>query len=47
LDFSFEIHSESEEVYMERAIHIFESFKTIIYFKFLELRKGIFGVVKV
>jgi hypothetical protein len=28
---------------MERVVHLFEIFKTIIYFKFLELGNGIFG----
>jgi hypothetical protein len=32
---------------MERVVHLFERFKTIIYFKFLKLGNEIFGVVKV
>jgi hypothetical protein len=32
-DFSFEIHYESKEVSMERIVHLFERFKTIIYLK--------------
>jgi hypothetical protein len=32
---------------MEKVIHLFESFKTVFFFKILKLRKGILGVVKV
>jgi hypothetical protein len=32
---------------MYKLIHLFETFKTIFYFKFFELGKGIFGAVKV
>jgi hypothetical protein len=42
-----EIHSESEEVYMDKVVHLFEIFKTIFYFKFLELGKANFRSIKV
>jgi hypothetical protein len=32
---------------MEKVVHIFEIFKIIFYFKFLELRKIKFGSIKV
>jgi hypothetical protein len=32
---------------MEKVVHLLESFKTIFFFKFLELRKDILGLVKV
>jgi hypothetical protein len=32
---------------MEKIVHLFENFQTIFFFKFLEVRKGILGVVKV
>jgi hypothetical protein len=32
---------------MEEDVHLSEVFKTIFYFKFLELGNGIFGAVKV
>jgi hypothetical protein len=32
---------------MERVVYLFESFKTLFYFKIFELGKGILGVVKV
>jgi hypothetical protein len=32
---------------MEKVVHPSQIFKTLFYFKFLELRKGILGVVKV
>jgi hypothetical protein len=41
-----EIHSESEEASMENVVHLFESFKTIFYFKNFGLGKAIFGSVK-
>jgi hypothetical protein len=34
LEFSIEIHSESEEVSIEKVVHLFGCFKTIFYFKF-------------
>jgi hypothetical protein len=45
-EFLFKIPSESEEVSIEKVVHIFEIFKTIFYFKILELRKVNFGSVK-
>jgi hypothetical protein len=41
------MHSESEEVSIEKVVHLFKSFKTIFFFIFFELGQGIFGVVKV
>jgi hypothetical protein len=32
---------------MEKVIHLSDIFKTIFYIKFLELGKGLLGVVKV
>jgi hypothetical protein len=32
---------------MEKVVHLFEIFKTIFYFKFLELWNVKFGVVKI
>jgi hypothetical protein len=32
---------------MENVVHLFEIFKSIFYFKFLELGKVIFGLVKI
>jgi hypothetical protein len=32
---------------MEKVVHLFEIFKTIFYSKFLELRKILFGAIKV
>jgi hypothetical protein len=32
---------------MEKYVHLFDIFKTIFYFKFLELGEVIFGPVKV
>jgi hypothetical protein len=32
---------------MEKVVHPFEMFKNVFYFKFLELRKSILGVVKI
>jgi hypothetical protein len=32
---------------MEKVVDLLEIFKTILYFSFLELGKGIFGSVKV
>jgi hypothetical protein len=32
---------------MEKVVYIFETFKTIFYFKFLQLGDVIFGLVKV
>jgi hypothetical protein len=46
-DFSFKIPSESEEVYMEKIIHLFEIFKTIFYFNFFGLGKALVGAGKV
>jgi hypothetical protein len=46
-EFSFQIPSEYEEVSMDKVVHHFEIFKTIFYFKFLELRKVKFGSIKV
>jgi hypothetical protein len=40
------IDSESEEVSMEKVVHLFESFKTIFYIKFFGLGKAIFEYVK-
>jgi hypothetical protein len=45
-EFSFKIPSKSEEVSIEKVVHIFDIFKTIFYFKILELRKVNFGSVK-
>jgi hypothetical protein len=42
-----EIHSEYEEVSMEKVVHLFESFKNIFYFKKFGLGKAIFESVKV
>jgi hypothetical protein len=42
-----EIHSESEEVSMEKVVHHFENFKTIFYFKFSRLGKVVVGSVKI
>jgi hypothetical protein len=47
LDFSFEIHSESEEASMEKVVHLFEIFKTIILLKKFEIGKAIFEVNKI
>jgi hypothetical protein len=38
--------SEYKEVSMEKVVHLFEIFKTIFYFKFFELEKDLFGLVK-
>jgi hypothetical protein len=46
MDFSFEIHFESEEVSMKKVAHLFEIFKTIFYFKFFRLGKAVSGSVK-
>jgi hypothetical protein len=46
LEFSIEIHSESEEVSMEKVVHLFKSLKTIFYFKFFRLGKAVFGLTK-
>jgi hypothetical protein len=46
-EFSFQISYESEEVSMDKVVHIFEIFKTIFYFNFLELKKVPFGSVKI
>jgi hypothetical protein len=32
---------------MEKVVHLFERFKTIFFFNFLELGMGILGVVKI
>jgi hypothetical protein len=32
---------------MVKVVHLFKRFKTIFFFKILELRKGILGVAKV
>jgi hypothetical protein len=32
---------------MEKVVHLFEIFKTIFHFKFLEIGKGILGTVKI
>jgi hypothetical protein len=42
-DFYIQIHFESEEVSMEKVVHIFETFKTIFYFKNFEPGKVLFG----
>jgi hypothetical protein len=42
LDFSFEIHSEFEEASMEKVVHLFEIFKTIILLKKIRDREGHF-----
>jgi hypothetical protein len=41
LDFSFEIHFESEEVSMEKVVHLFEIFTTT-FFQIFESREGQF-----
>jgi hypothetical protein len=41
------IHFEYEEVSMDKVVHFFKSFKTIFYFKNLELGKVKFGPIKV
>jgi hypothetical protein len=46
-EFSFEIHSEFEEVPIEKVVPIFKSFTTMSYLKNLELEKVIFGSIKV
>jgi hypothetical protein len=46
-EFSFQIPFESEEVSMEKVVHLFEIFKTMFYFKFLELRKVKFESIKI
>jgi hypothetical protein len=43
--FSFQIPSESEEVSIEKVVHLFKILKSIFYFKFLELRKVKFGSI--
>jgi hypothetical protein len=43
-EFSFEIHSESEEVSIEKVVHLFETFKTIFYFKFFLARGSTFRI---
>jgi hypothetical protein len=47
LDFSFEIHSESEEAPMEKVDPIFEIFKTIFSFKIFKLGMAIFETLKI
>jgi hypothetical protein len=32
---------------MEKVVNLLDIFKTIFYFRFLELRKGIFGPVNI
>jgi hypothetical protein len=46
LDFSFDIHSEYEEAYMENIVHLLEMFKTIFLFKIFELGKAIFEMIE-
>jgi hypothetical protein len=42
-EFSFKIHFKFEEVSMEKVVLPIKSFKTIFYFKFLDLREVLFG----
>jgi hypothetical protein len=42
-EFSFKIHFEYEEVYLEKVVSLLTTFKTIFYFKFLNLGKVLFG----
>jgi hypothetical protein len=42
-EFSFELHFESEKVPMEKVVPLIKTFKTILYFRFFELRKVLFG----
>jgi hypothetical protein len=37
LDFSFKIHFESEEVSMDKIVHLFKIFRNIFYFNFSEI----------
>jgi hypothetical protein len=46
MDFSFEIHYESEEISMEKVVHLFEVLKTTFHFKKFRLAKAVFGSVK-
>jgi hypothetical protein len=46
-DFSFEIHSKSEEVSMEKVVPFFKSFTTIFYFNIFALGKVLFGSVQI
>jgi hypothetical protein len=41
------IHSESEDVSMDKVVHLFESFKTKFYFKIFRLGKVVFALVKI
>jgi hypothetical protein len=41
-EFSFQIPSQSEEVSIEKVVNLFDTFKTIFYFKNFELGKVIF-----
>jgi hypothetical protein len=45
--FQFEINFESGEVPMEEVVPFFKKFSTIFYFKFVELKKALFGSVKI
>jgi hypothetical protein len=42
-EFSFEIHLESKEIPREKVVPLIQTFKTVFYFRFLELEKVLFG----
>jgi hypothetical protein len=41
-EFLLQIHSESEEISMEKVVHLFEIFKTIFCFNFSKLKESTF-----